>query len=124
MMRPMALESLDQTQRHYLAPEAHAALTPASDYFLLGVLLYQLLFDSLPFDTGAPGLLRPDAFKGKHRDLEPSFRQLLEPDAGYRIQSLDQINTALQQCAIVLPEPASGPAKTSQGQRYALSGAE
>lgn len=124
MLRPTALESLDQTQRQYLAPEAYEELTPATDYYALGVLLYQLLFDSLPFDADAPGVLNADPFKGEHRDLEPFFRQLLAPDAGYRIRSLDQFNAALRQCGIELSGSAPAASAAIPGQRDLLRDGE
>jgi len=44
ILRPMAIESLAQQQRVYLPPEGSEALTPASDFYALGVL-----YGSIPF---------------------------------------------------------------------------
>ena len=43
---PLTYDNLELKQRLYLAPEAKEKLSPATDFYALGVLLYQLLFDS------------------------------------------------------------------------------
>lgn len=116
MLRPKAITSLDPVQRRYLAPEAVEQLTPATDYFALGVLTYQLMFDSFPFDGDTGGRLETDAFKGEHKDLEAFFWQLLAADVRDRIQSLAQFTAALQQCGVEIADKAPSAFKRTQGR--------
>ncbi len=118
MLSSMSLASMDGEQRRYLAPEAGDELTPASDFYALGVLIHQLLFHSANADTLDSEPPEKWSCDGENQDLEPLFRQLLETDAGERIQSLDQFNSALRQCGVEPSGslPDTGKRKVSQQQ--------
>jgi serine/threonine protein kinase len=103
-LRPITFKSLDQAQKRYLAPEASEGLTPATDFYALGVLLYHLIFGPLTVDKTGVEPLEDWPFVGDERDLEVLFRELLAPDPGQRIQSLDQFTKVLEQCGIDLLE--------------------
>lgn len=102
MLSSMSLASMDGEQRCYLAPEAGEELTPATDFYALGVLVHQLLFHTADVDTHNPGPPAKWSCEGENKDLEPLFRQLVETDSGHRIQSLDQFNSVLRQCGVEL----------------------
>ena len=107
----MASMSLEQLQ--YLAPEAEHELTAATDFYALGVLLYQLICKRSPFPAhDAASLLRqkstPDsiAIKNHHKHLQPLFRGLLAADKSDRIQNLQAFEQALADCLIQLQKTA------------------
>ncbi len=115
-LRSGAIRSLEPGQRRYLAPEAAKVPTPASDFYALGVLLYQLIFDPALYDRSDVEATDKWSFKDEHRDLEPLIRQLIDTDPTYRIQSLDQYSRALRQCGVQLPGSAITLAKAKQSQ--------
>jgi serine/threonine protein kinase len=124
MLRSMTFKSLEPVQRLYLAPEASEALTPASDFYALGVLLYQLIVNPSLLDTAAAGLPETWPLEGEHQDLEPFFRHQLAANASDRIQSFDQFISALEPCGLELPLTAPAPAKTTHGQRHEVDAGE
>ncbi|MEJ2461166.1 MAG: hypothetical protein P8098_06015, partial [Candidatus Thiodiazotropha sp.] len=103
VLRPDAIKSLDAEHRRYVASEAVQTPMPASDFYALGVLLYQLVFNPDLHDSSDADAPEKWSFKGEHRDLEPLLRQLLDSDPAYRIRNLDQFNRALRQCGVQLP---------------------
>lgn len=124
MLRPMTFKSLGRAQKPYLAPEAGEALTPATDYYALGVLLYQLVFDSVPADPPDSGLLEGCTFEGKHQYLESFFRQLLAIDAGDRIRNLDQFSTALRKHVVLLHDTPPSSHKAVPPQTLGVDSSE
>ncbi|MGD9170967.1 MAG: hypothetical protein PVI97_13030 [Candidatus Thiodiazotropha sp.] len=118
ILRPVTLRSLERVQKRYLAPEANEGLTPATDFYALGILLYQLIFGSVPIDKTDSKLLEEWRFAGENRDLKDFFRELLAPDPDRRIQSLDQFTEALQQCGIDLAELAPSVSKTTNPHHH------
>jgi serine/threonine protein kinase len=118
MLRPMTFKSLERVQKRYLAPEASEGLTPATDFYALGVLLFQLICGHAPVDTTDTKLLEEWLFIGENQDLEYFFSQLLAVDSAQRIQSLDQFTEALQQCGIDLLELASRISKNTYVQHH------
>ncbi len=116
VLRPAAIRSLEPRQKCYVAPEAIKAATPASDFYALGVLLYQLIFKQTPEDRYSTPTPDKWSFEGEHKDLEPFIRQLIKNDPAHRIQSLDQYNRALKRCGVHLPGSALSVAKASQAR--------
>ncbi|MEJ2456432.1 MAG: hypothetical protein P8103_20100, partial [Candidatus Thiodiazotropha sp.] len=116
VLRPDAIKSLGAEHRRYVAPEAAQTPTPASDFYALGVLLYQLIFNPDLHDSSDAEAPEKWSFKGENRDLEPLIRQLLDRDPVYRIRNLDQFNRALRQCGVQLPVSALSVAKAKQFQ--------
>ena len=124
LLRSSMLESLDQTQKIYLAPEAGEGLTPATDFYALGVLLYQLIFDTVLLDTDASRVPAAWSFIDEHLDLSFFFKALLTADASRRVHNFDQFRAALQQCGVELPETVPNPYKAEEVQRYQRDGGE
>ncbi|MET0042663.1 MAG: hypothetical protein ABW100_04005 [Candidatus Thiodiazotropha sp. 6PLUC3] len=79
LLRQTTFKAMTPAQRQYLAPEAYDDLTPATDYYALGVLAYQLLL----------------------------FMQLLTEDPRKRIQSHEQFKAAIQRCGNANPASKS-----------------
>ncbi len=115
-LRPITFKSLDQSQKRYLAPEASKGLTPATDFYALGVLLYQLIFGSLPVEKTDARLFQEWPSTGDIKDLKVFFIKLLAHDPGQRIQSLNQFTEALEQCGIDLLKLAPTVSKTTAVQ--------
>jgi serine/threonine protein kinase len=124
ILQPKAVKSQERTQKRYLAPEAHEGLTPATDFYALGVLLYELIFGPVPVNTTED--LPPEewSFAGKNQGFEALIRQLLKADPGQRIQSLDQFTEALQQCGIDLLEFVPDVSKTTLVQEQKANDGE
>jgi serine/threonine protein kinase len=103
ILRPMTFKSLTKAQRQYLAPEANKGLTPATDFYALGILIFQLLFG---VDSGDAVFSSPQnhLLNSEHKDLEYLFRKLLTGDVGQRVQNIVQFKAALQQCGVELPD--------------------
>ncbi len=115
-LRPITFKSLEQAQKRYLAPEASKGLTPATDFYALGVLLYQLIFGSLPVDKTDARLFQEWPSTGGIKDLKVFFIKLLAHEPGQRIQSHNQFTEALEQCGIDLLKLAPSVSKTSAVQ--------
>ncbi|MEJ2620637.1 MAG: hypothetical protein P8163_10345 [Candidatus Thiodiazotropha sp.] len=99
-LRPFTFKALTTAQRQYFAPEAYEDLTPATDYYALGVLIYQLLFGVNSFNAAMISFPDRLILREGHQDLETLFRQLLADEVEQRIQSYAQFKTALQQCGL------------------------
>jgi serine/threonine protein kinase len=123
-LRPIAFKSLDQAQKRYLAPEVSEGLTPATDFYALGVLLYHLIFGPLTIDKTSAEPLEDWPFVGDDQDLEYFFKELLAPDPGQRIQSLDQFTEALEQCGVDLLEIAPTVSNTTSAHHRKENGRE
>ena len=97
----------------YLAPEAQHGLTAATDFYALGILLYQLLDKKNPFDAEDLPLLELQkndcALNFAHPELEhlkPLFDQLLDPDPQKRITTALQYQQAVEACGYRVRLPA------------------
>ncbi|HHH30919.1 MAG TPA: serine/threonine protein kinase, partial [Polyangiaceae bacterium] len=108
----------------YLAPEAAlgtGAITPQSDLYALGVILYQMLAGKPPFQgkdavemfmkhrtSPVPPLRQQDPNVSVPSGLEAVVRKLLEKDPARRYASADELIEALDQA---MNEPAEDPAR-------------
>jgi serine/threonine protein kinase len=118
ILRPLTFKSLERAQKRYLAPEAIEGLTPATDFYALGVLLYQLIINPAVVDTTDTKLLEEWPSVENNQGLKELVRQLLAPDASLRIQSLDQFTAALQQCGVDILESAPTVSKATYARRH------
>jgi serine/threonine protein kinase len=89
----------------YRAPEADYGLVPGSDFFSLGVLLYQWLTGEQPYpgDSSEEILQRKQSgefspLTGDLAYLQPLFRGLLSPNPLHRISSANDFVVILDQC--------------------------
>jgi serine/threonine protein kinase len=123
-LRPITFKSLDQAQKRYLAPEVSEGLTPATDFYALGVLLYHLIFGPLTIDKTSVEPLEDWPFVGDDQDLEYFFKELLAPDPGQRIQSLDQFTEVLERCGVDLLEIAPTVSNTTSVHHRKENGGE
>lgn len=89
----------------YLAPEAGEGLTAFTDYYALGVVIFELLFNRRPFETS--NLKKMENKKRKmdfdfesslFLQLKPFFNRLLAVDPDHRISNARQFNEALVDC--------------------------
>lgn len=96
----------------YQAPEIQQGLTAATDFYALGILLYQLLEKKNPFD--ARDLAQLELQKnhlelnfphGEHKNLEPLFKQVLHPDPEQRITTAQQYQQAVEACGYSVKLP-------------------
>lgn len=108
---PMTYDNLESKQMLYLAPEFKVKLTPATDFYALGVLLYQMLFDCPAVDEADCKQMEANlqsieqmSFDIDGKNLTPLFLRLLSPVAANRIQNLKEYYSALQQCGIELSD--------------------
>lgn len=99
--------SLDESC--YLAPEFASGLVARSDYYSLGVVLYELLFRARPFTAdslrGLQALKEGLNFRipsGSAERLLPLFQRLLAVDPDNRIGNADEFCEAAQQCGFRL----------------------
>ncbi|MES9834800.1 MAG: protein kinase [Candidatus Thiodiazotropha sp. DIVDIV] len=104
VLRPISFKSLTSAQRQYLAPEANRELTPATDFYALGVLLYQLLYGHNSYNVRDAKSLKENISKDVDRDLEYLLQHLLAKEVDKRIQNYDQFKDILQKCGVELPE--------------------
>ena len=88
-----------------LAPEAGTGLTASSDFFSLGVVLYELLLGRKPFNTDTSAELEQQKKEGRFLPLpgelvhlNPLFSRLLSPDPRSRIASDQQFISVLNAC--------------------------
>lgn len=89
----------------YLAPEAGSELTGATDFFSLGVVLYELLTDSRPYSAATEEALRKQKINDTYRPLDPEYAHfkplfdgLLSGTPYTRTSSLDGFLSALSRC--------------------------
>lgn len=111
LQRERASPDLPAGTLAYMAPEiiTQGVLSPRSDLYALGILLYQLISGHLPFPLTPPDAIRfhleeePSyAFLRKHRwggILEKILRQLLHKDPSRRLQDSLQVLTLLNEGA-------------------------
>lgn len=88
-----------------LAPEAGTGLTLSSDFFSLGVVLYELLLGRKPFDTDTMAEMEQQKkagqflpLTGELAHLNPLFDGLLSPDPRSRIASDEHFVSVLNTC--------------------------
>ena len=88
-----------------LAPEAHTGLTVSSDFYSLGVVLYELLLGRKPFNTETLEEMEQQKRAGQYlpltgelAHLKPLFNGLLSPDPTSRIASNEQFVRILNAC--------------------------
>ena len=89
----------------YRAPEANYGLTASTDFYALGVLIYELLVGKKPFETESITLLEKAKGKGKyipldskHRYLAPLFKKMLSPNPKFRVSNVYEFEFILSQC--------------------------
>jgi serine/threonine protein kinase len=89
----------------YRAPEANAGLTASTDFYALGVLMYELFVGKKPFETESISLLEKSKEKGsyfplnsKHRYLAPLFKKMLSPNPKMRVSNIYEFEFILSQC--------------------------
>jgi serine/threonine protein kinase len=89
----------------YRAPEANSGLTASTDFYALGVLLYELLVGRKPFDTENIATLQQAKEKGdylplgdEHKYLAPLFKKLLSPKPQMRASSVYEFEFILSRC--------------------------
>ena len=89
----------------YLAPEAKSGLTVATDFYALGVLMYELLVGKKPFDTKNIALLEKSKERGNYLPLEdklrylaPLFKKMLSPNPKMRVSNVYEFEFILSQC--------------------------
>lgn len=93
----------------YLAPEAFQGLTAATDFYALGILLYQLISKLQPFNADNISQLEQQKsnyqIQYAHSDIEslkPFFDQILNPDPQKRITSAQQFHQLVESCGFKL----------------------
>jgi hypothetical protein len=106
-IQPAPSDSVSLTERQYLASEANNGLTPATDFYELGILIYQLLFGLDTIDKFDSDTIEKHIIKSEHKNLAYLFKELLNRDAGQRIHSADQFTAALEHCGFVLKDKTS-----------------
>jgi serine/threonine protein kinase len=104
ILRPMTFKSLTKAQKQYLAPEANKGLSPATDFYALGILIYQLLFGLESGVANDFSSKQNHILNSEHNDLEYFFRRLLTEDVGQRIKNIVQFKAALHQCGVGLSD--------------------
>ncbi|NJL34779.1 MAG: protein kinase, partial [Chloroflexaceae bacterium] len=104
----------------YMSPEqaqGQTSLTPASDVYALGIVLYELLTGALPFESDTPvGLLvarlmhEPRPLRELRDDLAPQVEQLVQRaltrDPAARFQSAGEFVAALHHAGAHFAAPA------------------
>lgn len=114
---------LNMDELNYLAPEAHRGLTPSSDFYALGVLLYEMIFGQKPFHARTHENMIKKKLLGVYeiededkQNLLILFQRLLYPRPESRICDGDQFYRAVGESgirikrkpveqAVRLPEP-------------------
>lgn len=98
---------LSMDELNYLAPEAHQGLTPASDFYALGVLLYEMIFGQKPFHARTHETMIKKKLLGVYeieqedkQDLLVLFQRMLHPRPETRICDGDQFFRAVGESGI------------------------
>jgi eukaryotic-like serine/threonine-protein kinase len=102
----------------YMSPEQGQglALTPATDIYSLGVILFELLTNQVPFTASTPVAVvlqhihdQPPSLRALRPDLPPAVeavvQQALAKDPAQRFRSADALATALQQAWVLANVP-------------------
>ena len=109
LMRKSAQSLLQPEQRIYLAPECGRELTAASDFYALGVVMYQMMFNRSPFSASEEPALEQEKLGLASVEVSDEFgfmtgffdRQL-HPDPAQRISNAADFRQALEDCGIGL----------------------
>ncbi len=132
VLRKPALAVLQPEQRLYLAPESGQELSAASDFYALGVVLYQMMFNRSPFSHTEMALLQREKeslekapVSNDFAFMSDFFRRLLHADPVQRInnvtdfrQALEDSGIGLENGRITLPlKPFSEPGKIADRSR-------
>ena len=101
---PITLE-----EARYMAPEFETGLRCESDFYSLGVVLFELLFKQTPFNADSLQQLQQQKLQKDYviprqsaQKLAPLFEQLLNPSAQQRIASVDDYIAAVEECSFKL----------------------
>ncbi len=94
-------------EAQYIAPEFDRGLKPASDFYSLGVVLFELMFKRSPFDGQSPQQLLLQKLNRVYsmphgKKLAPLFDQLLNPDPDQRVDHVDDYLALVEQCGFHL----------------------
>jgi serine/threonine protein kinase len=99
-------------QSMYLAPEASQGLSPATDFYALGVLLFKLLNQQDPFEGCSMKQLdqqkrnfRLRLPKSSLNRLKPLFTQILHPDPKKRIYTAHRFHQAIEAAGYTVMRP-------------------
>ena len=99
------LDSRNPQDAAGLAPEANSGLTISSDYFSLGVVLYEMLLGRKPFSTDTMAEMEQQKQPGQYLTLTdefahlgPLFDGLLSPDPRSRIASAEHFISIVSAC--------------------------
>ena len=89
----------------YQAPEVDDQASAVGDFYALGVVLYRLLVQKLPFNATTADELEqqklqspPVSMPSELEHLAPFFNQILDPDPNHRISNVEQYRQALKDC--------------------------
>lgn len=98
----------------YMAPEFSSGLETRSDFYSIGVVLYELLFRKKPFNTDNAEQLKlqkesmqyeiPDEFD---RKLYPLFAKLLAANPDKRIKNSSEYSRVIEQCGFKISNTSS-----------------
>jgi serine/threonine protein kinase len=124
ILRPITFKSLTEEQRLYLAPEAGKGLTPATDFYALGILIYQLLFGPDSINTNNSDSPENHILNSDYKDLEYLFRKLLSVDVEQRVQNLVQFKAVLMECDVDLSDTVTSTNKAIPTSQFKIEEVE
>lgn len=115
----------------YMSPEQASGirdLTPASDFYALGVILYEMLCGEYPYRLGTPPNYTLSHITGTAiplvtrvgdvpRELEVITNRLLAKDPSHRFASADELCAAIESSAISGPATVAVPAQQVRRRR-------